>query len=215
MESNQLKIPKIKICGITNLEDAFFAIDCGADALGFVFYPPSPRYISTLEAAKIIKQLPPFITVVGLFVNESESMIKKTISEANINLLQFHGDENSTFCERFNFPYIKAFRVKADTDLVSLEQQFTSAKGLLLDTYVKGIPGGTGETFNWDLIPEKRHKPIILAGGLTVQNVLDAMIKVRPYAVDVSGGVEKVKGKKDHVKLFKFMQQRKIFSHSL
>jgi phosphoribosylanthranilate isomerase len=215
LESNQLKIPKIKICGITNLEDAFFAIDCGADALGFVFYPPSPRYISTLEAAKIIKQLPPFITVVGLFVNESESMIKKTISEANINLLQFHGDENSTFCERFNFPYIKAFRVKADTDLVSLEQQFTSAKGLLLDTYVKGIPGGTGETFNWDLIPEKRHKPIILAGGLTVQNVLDAMIKVRPYAVDVSGGVEKVKGKKDHVKLFKFMQQRKIFSHSL
>jgi phosphoribosylanthranilate isomerase len=197
---------RTKICGLTNLEDALFAIHSGADALGFVFYPPSPRYINIEQASKIIKQLPPFVTIVGLFVDENIDQIKKTILQVKIDLLQFHGHEDEAFCQQFSRPYIKAIRIKADSDLNQSIEQFNSAKAILLDTYVKGTPGGTGEAFNWDLIPEKTKKPIILAGGLTPDNIQSAIKTVHPYAVDISGGVEKQKGLKDHHKIKSFIQ---------
>jgi len=205
---------RIKICGITNLEDALAAIQSGADALGFVFYPPSPRHISIENACDIIKQLPPFVTIVALFVDEQPLQIKKTIDLAKIDLLQFHGNEDEAFCQQFNRPYIKAIRMKEGMDLQQSIVDYPSAKALLLDTYVKGIPGGTGESFNWDLLTKQRNKAIILAGGLNANNIGLAIKTVTPYAVDVSGGVEqdsiknngiKNKGIKDHKKIEDFI----------
>ncbi len=207
---------RTKICGITNLEDALFAIECGADALGFVFYPPSPRYIDSKKASQIIKQLPPFVTIIGLFVDENIEKINEIISQVQIDCLQFHGNEDEAFCQQFSRPYIKALRMKEGMDLNQSIKQFDSAKAILLDTYVKGIPGGTGEAFNWDLIPEKTSKPIILAGGLTPDNILLAIKTAHPYAVDISGGVERLeivgkntkeqKGLKDHNKIKLFIK---------
>jgi phosphoribosylanthranilate isomerase len=200
---------RIKICGITNIEDALLAIQSGVDALGFVFYPPSPRHISIENANDIIKQLPPFVTTVALFVDEQPLQIKKTIDLVKIDLLQFHGNENEKFCQQFNRPYIKAIRMKEDCDLQQSIVDFSSAKALLLDTYVKGTPGGTGESFNWDLLPKQRNKAIILAGGLNADNISLAIKTVTPYAVDISGGVEqdgiKNKGMKDHKKIQTFI----------
>lgn len=197
---------RVKICGITRLEDALTAIDAGADALGFVFYPPSPRYIEPAVAADIIRQLPPFITTVALFVNETEENIRQITELTQIDLLQFHGDETSEFCQGFNKTWIKALRVRNADQLQDDLQQFSQARAILLDSYRPGVPGGTGETFNWELIPQNSPRPIILAGGLTPENVGTAVHQVQPYGIDVSGGVEASKGIKDPVKIHAFIR---------
>ena len=195
-----------KICGITRLEDALAAIDAGADAIGFVFYAKSPRAVSVEQARAIIAALPPFITTVGLFVNASRCELTEILEVVPLDLLQFHGDETPEDCDGYHRPYIKALRVQAGDDIAAGCRAFSRASGILLDTYVAGVPGGTGEAFDWSLIPQELSKPIILAGGLTPDNVAQAIAQVRPYAVDVSGGVEASKGIKDHDKIRAFMR---------
>ncbi len=201
---------RVKICGITNSQDAQLACEFGADAIGLVFYPPSPRYVTIKQASAVIAQLPPFTTSVALFVNAGRDEVEQVLTQLPIDLLQFHGDETETFCASFERPYIKAIRMQQGLDLYALEKQYASARGLLLDTYVKGIPGGTGETFNWHSVPHDLHLPVILAGGLVAENVQQAINQVRPYAVDVSGGVEASKGKKDRQKVRQFMNQAQL-----
>lgn len=198
---------RVKICGITRLEDAFAAIDAGADALGFVFYPPSPRYVEPAVAEVIIKQLPPFVTTVALFVDESPEQVRAVLDQTGINLLQFHGDESPDYCEQFNHPYFKALRMSPDIDVAAETERFVAARAILLDAYRPGVPGGTGEAFDWDRIPADIEKPLILAGGLDQHNVAQAIRQVKPYAVDVSGGVEAAKGLKDSSKLISFMNE--------
>ena len=183
------------------------AVDLGVDALGLVFYAPSPRNVTIATAADIARQIPAFVSVVGLFVNAEPSFVEEVIANVGLSLLQFHGDETPEDCERFGLPYIKAIRVKADTNLVQYARDFTSAKALLLDTYTEGVAGGTGQLFDWNLIPSALPKPVILAGGLQANNVAQAIRQVKPYAVDVSGGVEATKGIKDAQKIAAFMQQ--------
>ncbi len=183
-----------KICGITRIEDALAAAEAGADAIGLVFYPKSPRAVTVLQARAIIAALPPFITTVGLFVNASRCELNETLDAVALDMLQFHGDETPDECDGYHRPYIKALRVKAGDNIAQVCRTYRNARGVLLDTYVEGVPGGTGETFDWALIPDDLDKPVILAGGLTSANVAQAIAQVRPYAVDVSGGVEKSRG---------------------
>ena len=187
-----------KICGITRLEDALAAAESGADAIGLVFYKKSPRYVSPEIAASIISQLPPFVTTVGLFVNEPAGQIKQVLDIVPLDLLQFHGSEVEPDCARHNRPYIKAIAMKPGLDVESVVNQYPSAQGILLDTYDVVLPGGTGKAFDWNKVPQNLSKPIILAGGLTPENIRQAVDVVNPWAVDVSGGVEESKGKKDH-----------------
>ena len=194
-----------KICGITRIEDALAAVEAGADAIGFVFYPKSPRAVSVQQARAINAALPPFISTVGLFVNASPCELNETLDAVPLDLLQFHGDETPEQCEGYHRPFIKALRVQAGDDIAASCRLYSRASGILLDTFVSGVPGGTGETFDWALIPSGLEKPIILAGGLTSANVAQAIAQVRPYAVDVSGGVEQSKGLKDHAKIRAFM----------
>ncbi len=197
---------KIKICGITNLEDALAATDAGADALGFNFYKKSPRYIDPEKAAEIMAQLPPFIVPVAIFVNEREEKIRNIQFTTGIKVLQFHGDERPEFCERFATRVIKAFQVKDKESLKQMAHYHVSA--FLLDSYRDGMRGGTGETFDWHLaVVAKTFGKVILAGGLTPDNVVEAVKLVQPYGVDVAGGVEKEKGIKDHAKLKKFITE--------
>jgi phosphoribosylanthranilate isomerase len=198
---------RVKICGITSVQDALTAVKHGADAIGLVFYAPSSRNVSIAQAQEIARQIPAFVSVVGLFVNAEASFVNKVISQVKINLLQFHGDETPEACNQFSLPFIKAIRVKPDTNLIQCAIDFSAAKALLLDTYTEGLMGGTGHVFDWDLIPKQMAKPVILAGGLTADNVAQAIQKVQPYAVDVSGGVEMSKGIKDTDKIAAFMQQ--------
>lgn len=198
---------RVKICGVTRVEDALVAIAEGADAIGLVFYAPSPRAVTIKQAMAIVQKIPAFVSVVGLFVNAEERFVKEAISKVGLSLLQFHGDETPEQCQRYNLPFIKAIRVKPDTNLVQCEKDYSSAKALLLDTYTEGLVGGTGHVFDWRLISSDLAKPIILAGGLTAENVATAIHQVRPYAVDVSGGVEASKGIKDAEKIAAFMQQ--------
>lgn len=198
---------RVKICGITSVQDALTAVKHGADAIGLVFYAPSSRNVSIAQAQEIARQIPAFVSVVGLFVNAEASFVNKVISQVKINLLQFHGDETPEACSQFSLPFIKAIRVKPDTNLIQCAIDFSAAKALLLDTYTEGLMGGTGHMFDWDLIPKQMAKPVILAGGLTADNVAQAIQKVQPYAVDVSGGVEMSKGIKDADKIAAFMQQ--------
>ncbi|MBD9438433.1 phosphoribosylanthranilate isomerase [Pseudomonas sp. PDM04] len=195
-----------KICGITRIEDALAAVQAGADAIGFVFYPKSPRAVTFQQARDIISALPPFVTTVGLFVNTSRCEMGELLDAVPLDLLQFHGDEVVADCDCWHRPYIKAVRVKAGDDIAAACRAFPSASGILLDTYVEGVPGGTGEAFDWSLIPQGLSKPIILAGGLTPDNVAAAIAQVRPYAVDVSGGVEASRGIKDHAKIQAFIE---------
>jgi len=201
---------KVKICGITNTLDAQRVCDSGADAMGFVFYPPSPRNIQIKVAKSIVEKLPPFMTSVALFVNAEREMIEKVLHEVDIDIIQFHGDETAEFCTSFSRPYIKAIRMKEGLDLYAIEKEYATARALLLDTYKKGFPGGTGESFNWQQVPHDLSKPVILAGGLDADNVAQAIKQVRPYAVDVSGGVEASKGQKDQHKIIAFMKNSKF-----
>lgn len=198
---------RVKICGITRVEDALTAIEQGADAIGLVFYEQSPRNVSIKQAIEIANNIPAFVSVVGLFVNAEPSFINEVISQVKLDLLQFHGDETSEQCAQYRLPFIKAVRVKSDTNLVQYARDFAAAKGLLLDTYTEGVPGGTGHVFDWNLIPKQLTKPVILAGGLNADNVAEAISRVRPYAVDISGGVEVSKGIKDSAKIAAFIRQ--------
>ncbi len=197
---------RVKICGITRREDALESAKQGADAIGLVFYPPSPRAVSVEQASRIVEGLPPFVTVVGLFVNAERSEIAATLAQTRIDLLQFHGNESPEACESFGRPYIKAIRMREGIDLTALKRQYPGAAALLLDAYTKGVPGGTGTRFDWDRIPRGLNESIILAGGLSPENIESAVRQVRPFAVDVSGGVESQKGIKDPAKIALLMQ---------
>lgn len=194
-----------KICGITRVEDALAAAEAGADAIGLVFYAKSPRAVSVQQARAIIAALPPFVTSVGLFVDASRCELGEILDAVPLDLLQFHGDETPAECDSYGRPYIKALRVKPGDDIAAQVALYESVRGVLLDTYVPGIPGGTGEAFDWSLVPADLCKPVILAGGLTTANVAQAIAQVRPFAVDISGGVESAKGIKDAAKIQAFM----------
>jgi phosphoribosylanthranilate isomerase len=200
---------RVKICGITNLADAQASAEAGADALGFVFYEKSPRFISMKTAAEISRALPSFIIRVGVFVNPTKELVLKAIAECGLSLLQFHGDEPPEFCAQFGLMNIKAFRIRNAESLKELSKYKTDA--WLLDAYSSDNLGGTGGVFNWDLAVEaqKLKRPIFLAGGLTPQNVAEAVRKVRPFGVDVSSGVESSPGKKDHTKVRAFIDAAK------
>lgn len=198
---------RIKICGITRPGDAQLAAALGADAIGLVFFSESPRYLTIEKALAITAALPPFVCKTGLFVNAGEDDIRSVLDRVNLDLLQFHGEENRQMCERYSKPYIKAVRMQKTTNLTQIARDYESASALLVDTFVEGVQGGTGKTFDWSLIPEDAGKPLILAGGLTADNVADAISRVRPYGVDVSGGVESDKGIKDANKLAEFIKE--------
>jgi phosphoribosylanthranilate isomerase len=200
---------KVKICGITNLADALAAVEAGADFLGFVFYDQSPRWVATGKAAAIIERLPPSVLKVGLFVNAPELAVRRTMQECKLDLLQFHGQESPEFCIQFGISSIKAFRVRNAESLDLLANYHTYA--WLLDAHSPKAPGGTGETFDWDLAAKalQHSRPVFLAGGLTPDNVASAIRHVRPYAVDVSSGVEATPGRKDHAKISAFLRAAK------
>lgn len=195
---------RVKICGITSKEDALMAVAAGADAIGLVFYEPSPRAVTLKAAKEIVDVLPPFVSVVALVVNAQAEFINKLLADISADILQFHGDESGHFCEQFNKPFIKAIRMRPDLVLNECFQEYSQAQAVLLDAYQKGVPGGTGEVFDWQRIPAKCPKPIILAGGLTPKNVSLAIEQVSPFAVDVSGGVELEPGVKDGSKVNAF-----------
>lgn len=195
---------RIKICGLTRQEDVAEAVAAGADALGFVFYPPSPRYVDPDRAARLMSAVPPFVTIVGLFVNADPAFVEGALERLPIQLLQFHGDEGEADCARFGWPYIKAARVRPGLDLLNYAASFPSASGLLLDAFVEGY-GGAGRVFDWGLIPQGLSRPVILSGGLDPDNVESAVRRVRPWAVDVSSGVERAKGIKDAAKVRAFI----------
>lgn len=198
---------RIKICGITRAGDALAAARCGADAIGLVFYQRSPRHVSIAQARQLAGALPPFVSVVGLFVNAEAAFVREVLADVPLDLLQFHGDESPEYCAQFERPYLKAIRIKAGVDLLQCASDFRSAKGLLLDAHVEGIPGGTGTAFDWTLIPKQLPLPVILSGGLDAENVAGAIKQVRPYAVDVSSGVEASKGIKDAAKIAAFINE--------
>lgn len=196
---------RVKICGITNSADAKKSVLCGADAIGFVFYPPSPRYISPQRALEIVATIPPFITTIGLFVNTEPNDIKAILDLVPLAMLQFHGNETPKFCAQWGKPYIKSFYPQKGKDIVSQIDSYQSACGVLFDSYLTDTPGGTGQTFDWSCIPQIK-KPVILAGGLTPKNLAMAIRKVHPYALDVSSSLEKTPGIKDSKKIFSFME---------
>lgn len=198
---------RIKICGITRAEDADAAVEAGADALGLVFYPPSPRAVNVGQAVDAVGNVPAFVSVTALFVNPTVEEVQRVLDSVRIDLIQFHGDEDDDFCRQFKRPYIKALRVRQASDVVASCLRFPGALAILLDSYKPGVPGGTGETFDWSLIPETPPKPIILAGGLEPENVASAITQIRPFAVDISGGVEASKGIKDHSKIEEFVNE--------
>ncbi len=203
---------RVKICGITNLEDALSAVDSGADALGFVFYKKSPRYITPEKARSIIALTPSFTTTIGVFANDSQQQVQEIIALTGIDVIQLHGDETPDMCQ-YSRRVVKAIRVKTLQSLEPLKQYQDSITAFLLDTYTPEGLGGTGQIFNWDIAVEaKQFGTIILAGGLTPNNVANAVKRVRPYGVDVSSGVEAKKGKKDHKKMKRFIEQAKSAS---
>ncbi len=194
----------IKICGITRAEDAQAAVGLGANALGFVFYPPSARYVDIDQAARLVKGVPPFVTRVGLFVNPDAASVRATLAAVDLDLLQFQGDEPADFCRQFARPYIKVARMRPGIDLIEFARSYPDSRGLLLDTYVEDF-GGAGRSFDWTMIPPDLTVPIVLAGGLTAANVGEAIRRIRPAGVDVSSGVEAAKGIKDPHKIAAFV----------
>lgn len=196
---------RVKICGITNVEDAKAVVDAGAHALGLVFYEASPRAVDLEQARAIAFAAGPFISVTALFVNPPASLVGSIVSRVPVQLLQFHGNETAAFCETFQRPYIKAIRMRPDLDVAAAIAAHPNASGFLLDAYRPGVPGGTGETFDWDRVPRDSNVPIVLAGGLTPENIAEAIRKTGVYGVDVSGGVESAPGKKDHNQIKSFI----------
>ena len=196
---------RIKICGITSIADAGAAVDAGADAIGMVFYPGSPRAVTLAQAAQIARAVPPFVTLVALFVDEPAENIRRIVETLPINLIQFHGEETGEFCGQFQRPWIKALRVQPGIDLVAHCAQYGAARAILLDSWQQGVPGGTGRTFDWDLARARLPLPLVLAGGLDAGNVGAAISLLRPAAVDVSGGVEASPGRKDAGKIKRFI----------
>jgi len=195
---------RIKFCGLTHPEDVTCAVALGADALGFVFYPPSPRALTADQAIPLTRLVPAFVTRVGLFVDADHATIQEVFDKNRLNLVQYHGDESPTFCAEVGLPYIRAIRVRPGVDVVAEMARYTDASGFLLDAYKPGVPGGTGESFDWQLIP-KTERPVILAGGLTPENAMDAIQVVAPWALDVSGGIEFAPGRKDPDKMARFI----------
>jgi phosphoribosylanthranilate isomerase len=195
---------RIKICGITRAADLIAAVQAGADAIGFVFYPPSPRFAPPEQVRRLAELVPPFVTRVGLFVNAEAAFVRETLALAPMDLLQFHGDEDATYCEQFGLPYVKAARVRPELDLLEFTRTFPTAQGVLLDAWVEGY-GGAGQSFDWSLIPDHLPLPMVLSGGLHAGNVVEAVVKTRPWAVDVSSGVELAKGIKDAGKIAAFV----------
>ncbi|HKA42576.1 MAG TPA: phosphoribosylanthranilate isomerase [Burkholderiales bacterium] len=195
----------VKICGITRVEDALAAVRAGAHAIGFVFYAPSPRYVAPAAAGAIIRALPPFITTVGLFVDAGDDHVRAALAQAPVELLQFHGAETPEYCRQFQRPYMKAVRMGTGVDLLQYARDYHDAKALLLDAYVEDLHGGSGVAFDWSRVPDGLPLPVIVSGGLTVENVGDAVRRVRPSAVDVSTGVESAKGIKDAAKIAAFI----------
>lgn len=198
---------RVKICGITRVEDGLAACAAGADAIGLVFYPPSPRAVTMEQAVAIRRALPPFATVVGLFVNADRETVVETARAVHLDLLQFHGDESRAQCELFAMPYMKAIRVGDDVDLGEMSRRYAGAKALVLDTHDDKLWGGSGRTFDWDAVPADLELPVVLAGGLSPANVADAIRRLRPYGVDVSGGVEQAPGIKDAARIAEFIEE--------
>lgn len=198
---------RIKICGITREQDIHAAVYAGADAIGLVFYDKSPRAVSVQRAAQLVAELPPFVTTVGLFVDADEKFVREVQAAVPLDVLQFHGDETPEACARYGRPWLKAIRVRPGLDLLQCAARYAGAQALLLDAHVQGVPGGTGATFDWSLIPEGLSRPVILSGGLHRGNVADAIAQVRPYAVDVSSGVEVEKGIKDAARIAAFVNE--------
>lgn len=196
----------VKICGITRLEDALAATRAGAHAIGLVFYSESPRHVTPAKAGEIIRAIPPFVTTVGLFVNADAAEVRSVLAQAPVELLQFHGEETPEFCRQLGRPFVKAVRMGPGVDLLQYARDYRDAKALLLDAFVEGLQGGSGVVFDWNLIPHRLALPLILSGGLTAENVTEAVRRVRPLAVDVSGGVESAKGIKDASKIAAFMK---------
>ena len=196
---------RVKFCGLTHEEDIARAVKLGVDALGFVFYAPSSRSVAPDHAAMLTSSVPAFVTRVGLFVNEQPAIIQNIFERTRLNLIQYHGDETPEFCDAIGLPFIKAFRVRPGIDIQTEMERYPNASGFLLDAYVKGQPGGTGECFDWGMIPQS-NAPIILAGGLSPDNAKDAIEQVAPWALDVSGGIETKPGRKDPDKTVRFMK---------
>lgn len=195
----------VKICGVTRIEDALTAARCGAHAIGLVFYRRSPRYVEPDAAAAIVRALPPFVTPVGLFVDAAPDEVITVAARTRVQLLQFHGSETPQFCAQFDLPYMKAVQVRPGVDLLQYGRDFHGAKALLLDAFLDGLHGGTGAVFDWSLIPPSLPLPVVLSGGLSPENVGEAIHRVRPFAVDVSSGVEASKGIKDPAKIAAFI----------
>ena len=201
---------RIKICGITRIDDALCAASAGADAIGLIFYPPSPRAVTIEQATSIADVLPPFVSTVALFVNASVQEVEDVIRHLRPSILQFHGDEDAAFCTQFGVPFIKAIRVgelMRPHDLLEYAEEFKTARAVLLDTLAQGLYGGSGESFDWKLIPTEMRRRVLLSGGLHPENVSGAIQLIRPWAVDVSSGVEASKGVKDHARIHKFIEE--------
>ena len=196
---------RVKICGLTRVEDAQAAAEKGADAIGLVFYRPSPRCVTRERAGQIVAATPAFVATVAVFVNPAAEEVEAVIRECGVTLLQFHGEESPDFCAGFSRPYIKAARIRPELDLLKYLSPHTAARAWMLDAFHEDLWGGTGGAFDWGLVPRGMAKPIILSGGLTIANVADAVRRVRPYAVDVSTGVEASKGIKDAAKIAAFI----------
>ena len=203
---DMVKRTRIKICGITRLADAVAAAEAGADAIGCVFWKRSSRAVSPEQAAEFARTLGPFVSLVGLFVDPDPDYVRSVCEMVPIDCLQFHGNEGASFCESFQMRWIKALHVRADADLMRLMRQYDNAQGILLDNYDPVRVGGTGSSFDWSLIPDKSHRPLILAGGLSTENVASALRRVQPWAVDVSTGVESAPGLKDAAKIRAFVE---------
>ena len=206
---------RIKICGITREQDMFAAADAGADALGFVFYAPSPRNLDVAAATGLMARVPAFVTTVALFVDADPELVETVVEHTSVDLLQFHGDEPVDYCRNFGRPYIKAVRMKKQTELPEMVKKYQDAQALLVDSYSPTAAGGTGETFDWDHIPPGIEMPLVLAGGLDPENVGAAIQQVRPHAVDVSSGVEQDKGIKDAAKVAAFIEAVRISDESI
>lgn len=198
---------RVKICGITRIEDARAAVASGADAIGFVFYPPSPRAVTPAEARRLREVVAPFVSVVGLFVNAEPAEVARVAAEVRLDLVQYHGDESPETCAAAELPYLKAIRMRPGVDPAAAAARYAGAAGLVLDAFHESKWGGSGRTFDWSLIDAGLAKPVILAGGLSAANVADAIARVRPYAVDVSGGVESAPGIKDAARIMSFVRE--------